>query len=65
MEIKVSCLNEERAVCPSCGSKNIVGKNGNHTHCGQCGQAIALTVVENIKDNEDPEKFTQMSLFGE
>ncbi len=63
MDITIRCTHVDRAVCPACGSKNIVGLGKENCHCGQCGQSIVLEIVEKVKDNEDAEQFTQMSLF--
>lgn len=63
MGITIRCTHLDRAVCPACGSKNIVGFHGEHCHCGQCGQSVVIEIVEKVKDNEEPEQFTQMSLF--
>ena len=63
MEITIHCTHMERAACPVCGSKNIVGLGKEHCHCGQCGQSMIVEIVEKIRDNEEAEQFTQMSLF--
>lgn len=66
MKITVNCLREELAVCPACGSRNIVGIGRESCHCGQCGMQMELFVVEKVTNNEErpPEDvFTQMSLF--
>ena len=67
MKIQVSCQKQENAVCPNCGSKNILGIGKEYCHCGQCGAALEVNIVEKVMNNEerDPEDvFTQMSLFG-
>lgn len=63
MEITIRCTHMNRAVCPVCGSRNIVGLGKEHCHCGQCGQNVLVEIVEKVKDNEEAEQFTQMSLF--
>lgn len=68
MKITVNCLREELAVCPSCGSKHIVGIGKESCHCGQCGLQIEVNVVEKVSGGEErvqePEDdYTQMSLF--
>ena len=63
MEIMIRCTHVERAICPSCGSKNLVGLGKEHCHCGQCGRSVMVELVEKVKDNEEGEQFTQMSLF--
>lgn len=63
MEITIRCAHVERAACPSCGSKNIVGLGKEHCHCGQCGRNVIIELVEKVKDSVDEEQFTQLSLF--
>jgi len=66
-KIVVGCLREDLAVCPSCGSRNIVGRDREYCHCGHCGQALEIHVVSKVASGEgDAEKqneFEQMSLF--
>ncbi len=65
-KIVVGCLREDLAVCPGCGSKNIVGRDREYCHCGQCGQALEIRVVSKVAEEEDPGKqkeFEQISLF--
>lgn len=66
-KIIVGCLREDLAVCPNCGSRNIVGRDREYCHCGQCGQALEIHVVSNVaigeKDAEKQNEFEQMSLF--
>ena len=57
------CASLDKAYCPSCGSKNIVGKLTSHCHCGQCGASITIEVIEKVKVNEEAEKYDQLSLF--
>lgn len=63
MNITIRCTHIDRAVCPVCGSRNMVGLGKEHSHCGQCGQNVFVEIVEKVKDSEEPEQFTQMSLF--
>ena len=63
MDIIIRCTNLERAVCPICGSKNIVAVGKEHSHCGQCGHNVLVEIVEKVKNKEESEQFTQMSLF--
>ena len=68
MKVLVGCLKSDFAVCPSCGSKNIVGIEKEACHCGQCGQAMEITFVNKVMSNEEPEPedfFMQMSLFDD
>lgn len=68
MKITLNCLKADFAVCPSCGSRQIVGMEKESCHCGQCGQALEVIFVNKVMSNEEPEPedvFMQMSLFGE
>lgn len=68
MKITLNCLKADFAVCPSCGSKHIVGMEKESCHCGQCGQALEVIFVNRVMSNEETEPedvFMQMSLFGE
>lgn len=66
-KIVVGCLREDLAVCPGCGSRNIVGRDKEYCHCGYCGQALEICVVSKVTDGgEDAgqqKEFEQMSLF--
>ncbi len=65
-KIVVGCLREDLAVCPGCGSKNIVGRDREYCHCGQCGQALEIRVVSRVAEGEEAEnrkEFEQISLF--
>lgn len=68
MRITLNCLKADFAVCPTCGSRQIVGMEKESCHCGQCGQALEVIFVNKVLSNEEPEPedvFMQMSLFGE
>ena len=68
MKIVVRCLKSYFAVCPTCGSRKIVGLEKENCHCGQCGQACQIVFVNRVLENEEPEPeevFLQMSLFEE
>ncbi len=66
-KIVVGCLREDLAVCPGCGSRNIVGRDRESCHCGQCGRMLEIQVVSKVSGGEgDAEKqseFEQISLF--
>lgn len=65
-KIIVSCLREDLAVCPGCGSRNIVGRDKEHCHCGQCGQMLEIHVVNKMASDGDAgnsKEFEQLSLF--
>lgn len=66
-KITVGCLREDLAACPGCGSRNIVGRDREHCHCGQCGQMLEIHIVSKIAESgEDAgrqKEFEQMSLF--
>ena len=66
-KIIVGCLREDLAVCPNCGSRNIVGRDREYCHCGQCGQVLEIHVVSKVssgeKDTDKQDEFEQMSLF--
>lgn len=66
-KIVVSCLREDLAVCPGCGSRNIVGRDREYCHCGQCGQMLEIHVVSKVSGGEgdagNPDEFEQISLF--
>ena len=66
-KIIVGCLREDMAVCPSCGSRNLVGMAKEYCHCGQCGHSLEIKVVNRIANQEEPaekaEDFEQLSLF--
>lgn len=66
-KITVSCLREELAVCPGCGSRNIVGRNKEYCHCGQCGRGLEIRITDRIAHHEETageaEDFEQLSLF--
>ncbi|MCM1117793.1 MAG: hypothetical protein NC543_00295 [bacterium] len=65
-KIIVSCLREDLAVCPGCGSRNIVGRDKEHCHCGQCGQMLEIHVVNKVVSDGDAgnsKEFEQLSLF--
>ncbi len=68
MKVLVRCLKSDYAVCPACGSQNIVGIGKECCHCGQCGQALEVSFVNKVLNNEEPEPedfFMQMSLFDD
>lgn len=68
MKILVRCLKSDFAVCPVCGSKNVVGLERENCHCGQCGQVLEILFVNRVLDNEEPEPedvFWQMTLFDD
>jgi len=70
MKILVRCLKSDFAVCPVCGSRNVVGMEKENCHCGQCGQQLEVIFVNRVLNNEEwepePEDmFMQMSLFDE
>ncbi len=66
-KITVSCLREDLAVCPSCGSRNIVGWDKEYCHCGQCGRGLDIRITDRIANHEEKagktEAFEQLSLF--
>lgn len=66
-KITVGCLREDLAVCPGCGSRNIVGRDREFCHCGQCGQALEIHIVSKVAESgEDAggrKEFEQLSLF--
>ena len=66
-KITVGCLREDLAICPGCGSRNIVGRDREYCHCGQCGQALDIHIVSKVaeagEDMERHKEFEQMSLF--
>lgn len=66
-KITVGCLREDLAVCPGCGSRNIVGRDREYCHCGQCGQALEIHIVSKVaeagENTESHREFEQMSLF--
>ncbi len=66
-KIIVGCLREDLAVCPGCGSRNIVGWDKDYCHCGQCGRSLEIRILNKIADREQsaekPEDFEQLSLF--
>lgn len=66
-KITVGCLREDLAVCPGCGSRNIVGRDREYCHCGQCGQALEIHIVSKVaeagENTERHKEFEQMSLF--
>ncbi len=66
-KITVSCLREDMAVCPGCGSRNIVGQDKEYCHCGQCGRSLEIRIVNRIMNHEEAsgktEGFEQLSLF--
>ena len=66
-KITVGCLREGLAVCPGCGSRNIVGRDKEYCHCGQCGQGLEIHVVSKVTDGAEDVKsqneFEQLSLF--
>ena len=66
-KIIVGCLREDLAVWPNCGSRNMVGRDREYGHCGQCGQSLEIHVVIMVaigeKDAEKQNEFEQMSLF--
>lgn len=65
MKITLNCLKADFAVCPTCGSKNIVGMGKESCHCGQCSQELEVVFVNKVMNNEEPEDvFIQMSLFS-
>lgn len=65
--ITVGCLREDLAVCPGCGSRNIVGRDREYCHCGQCGQALEIRLVSKVaatgEETGEQKEFEQMSLF--
>ena len=68
MKIIVRCLKRDFAVCPLCGSSNVVGIGSESCHCGQCGQGLEVVFVNRVLNNEEPEQessFFQISLFDE
>ena len=68
MKITLNCLKADYAVCPTCGSKSIVGIEKESCHCGQCGQELQVNFVNGVMNNEEPaaeDSFMQMSLFSE
>lgn len=68
MKIVVRSLKSDFAVCPVCGSKNVVGLQLDSCHCGQCGQSLEVEFVNKVLSNEEPEPedfFMQMSLFDD
>ena len=65
-KITVGCLREDLAVCPSCGSRNIVGRDKEYCHCGQCGQGLEIRVVSKVSGGDEAaekKEFEQLSLF--
>lgn len=66
-KITVGCLGEDLAVCPGCGSRNIVGRDREYCHCGQCGQALEIRLVSKVtaagEESGEQKEFEQMSLF--
>lgn len=65
-KITVGCLREDLAVCPGCGSRNIVGRGKEYCHCGQCGQVLEIHVVSRVTGDEEAQRqkeFEQLSLF--
>lgn len=66
-KISVGCLREDLAVCPGCGSRNIVGRDRDYCHCGQCGQALEIHIVSKVTNSEEEtgktREFEQLSLF--
>ncbi|MBO5282090.1 MAG: hypothetical protein J6B43_03025 [Lachnospiraceae bacterium] len=63
-KITVSCLREELAVCPGCGSRNIVGRDKEYCHCGQCGRSLEILITDRVAVSEEKaEDFEQLSLF--
>lgn len=66
-KITVGCLREDLAVCPGCGSRNIVGWDREYCHCGQCGQSLEIHIVSKVAesgtDAGSGREFEQLSLF--
>lgn len=66
-KITVGCLRDDLAVCPGCGSRNIVGRGKEHCHCGQCGQGLEIHIVNKVSCGEEDagrqKEFEQLSLF--
>ena len=65
-KIIVGCLQEDLAVCPGCGSRNIVGRDKEYCHCGQCGQGLEIHIVSRVTNHEETgetKEFQQLSLF--
>lgn len=66
MKIIVRCLKRDYAVCPVCGSGDVIGIEKENCHCGHCGQELEVQFVNKVLNNEEPEPealFMQMSLF--
>ncbi len=68
MKITLNCLKPDYTVCPSCGSRYIVGMEKESCHCGQCGRELEVIFVNKVLSNEEQaaeDVFMQMSLFDE
>lgn len=68
MKVTLNCLKADYAVCPTCGSRFIVGMEKENCHCGQCGQELQVNFVNKVMNNEEQaeeDSFMQISLFDE